>query len=139
MMNISDPASPKSVSDYMRSKAIPQKPADYIMGRELKRKVLSRDSKYHFCPYCVQRIKRAGQSLDSLEPMWGVTRKELYKVDENKGITIITNTLECPVCKELNGKPKEITEEDFCNVYAKVPEQRVKFIDLSDEKALANF
>lgn len=130
----------RSAGDIMRQMGAPKQPVDYITGKVIARKPFSGSSRYSYCPYCVQRVKRAGQDYKAvLKPMQSVTYRNLYLVDKNTGeaMVIIENEMECPLCREPNGKPKKITLDDFSKIYS-VPykSQESNRVNLYDENEL---
>ena len=129
----------QSAGDIMRQKGAPKQPVDFITGKVLARKSFSGSSRYSYCPYCVQRVKRAGQDYKAvLKPMQSVTYKNLYRVDLNGGAKIIfEKEMECTVCREMNGKPKRITLDDFSRCYSEpYREDTSLYLNANDKEAL---
>jgi len=135
--------SAKDIIDSMRNSISIQTP-ELINWRIFKRKKMNTDSIYNYCPYCVQRIKRAGLNYQSeLSPLEIRTIKMLLRYKENKGIIEYENLCFCDKCKNIDGSEKEITIEDFRKVYVAAPVYNSintnRIIDLTDKTALENF
>ena len=82
------------------------------------RKVFTNPTKYGYCPYCVQRLKRAHLDYKAeLKPLYILKYKVLYKVADNLGKIGFETVYQCPLCKEQNGKPRIITAADFEKAY----------------------
>lgn len=129
----------KSAGDMLHQMGVPDKPVDYITGKVLCKKLLSGASRYSYCPYCYQRVKRAGLDYrQELKPLISVTYKNLYKVDGSGLAKIIfENELVCSVCRDNSNRPKRITLEDFSKIYA-APYKPYSslFVDVNDPAAL---
>ena len=130
----------RSAGDIMRQMGSPQSPVDLVTSVLLARKSFSGSTKYSYCPYCYQRVKRAGQDFKSvLKPLQSVTYRNLYLVDKNTGEArvVIENEMECPLCREANGKPKKITLDDFSKIYSEPYNgQENNRVNLYDENGL---
>lgn len=111
------------------------KDTDLVTKKILSREIMSPDSKYHYCPFCLKRIKRAGLDYKTeLKPLWVVTEKCLYAFDNGIGRIIYEKHKECSVCKDFYGNPKVITEEDIISAWARplgyTPEKKVVNLDM---------
>lgn len=131
----------RSAGDLMRQMGSPQTPVDYVTGKVLKRSSLSGATRYSYCPYCYERVRRShGDYKRDLKPLQVVTFKNIYLVDRNTGEAVVMyeKEMECAVCREPNGKPKRITLDDFSKVFSESPEkvQEVRSLNLYDENAL---
>lgn len=134
----------RSALDVMKSAISSCAKADYIMGRVISRKLFSGSSKYQYCPFCIERVKRAGLDFkQELRPLWIVRCKELYVVTPTEGRVIYNTYWECGVCKDLaTGKARRITLDDFCTYYVKPKNKgpvKSPWVDLTDKRALENF
>lgn len=123
-------------------------PDDYvtlIKERLYSKTLLDADSIYHFCPLCVQRIRRGLQedvdwkteAKKELDPLTNELWKCLYRysLDNTQGIVLFENRLKCKVCR------KEITTKDFEEAYTDEPSylKHSKLINLNDQEALNRF
>lgn len=129
----------KSAGDIMRQAGAPAQPVDFVAGKVISRKSFSGSSKYGYCPFCYQRVRRAGLDYKKeLKPLFSVTYKNLYKVDNSGTLKIVyEKTMECTVCRELNGKPKQITLEDFSRAYSDTRKEDVDlYLNINDRNAL---
>ena len=129
----------QTAGEMMMKAGTPAKPVDCVTSLVISKKVLSGNSRYSYCPFCYQRIKRAGLDYKAeLRPLLSVTYKNLYRVD-NAGTAkiVFEKTLECPVCRDIEGHPKKITLDDFCAVFAVAyKEHDSLFVDLNDMQSL---
>lgn len=129
-----------SAGDLMRQMGMPEKPVDFVAGKVISRTFLSGNTKYSYCPFCYQRVKRAGLDYKSeLRPLQVVTCRNLYRVGQDGTCRIIPfeKELQCMVCKTPNGKPRTITLEDFESVYAApYQEEKSLFVNFNDRDAL---
>lgn len=110
----------QSAGDIMRQMGVPAKPVDYVTGLVTSRKSLSGNSRYSYCPFCVQRAKSARQDYKAVcKPLQVVTYKNLYRVNQQGDCKIIwEREYECTSCKEMNGQPRKISMDDFISAYA---------------------
>lgn len=108
----------KSAKDIMQSNAH-KEPVDLVVRKVIGRTTLAGNSKYSYCPYCVQKAIRMGQDWKTCKPMWRVTYKSLYKTQKNEGQIIYEKEWQCPVCRDGQNKPLVLTEDDFSAVYSK--------------------
>jgi len=127
----------KSAGDMMRAMGMPHKPSDFITGKVISRSRLNGNSKYSYCPYCYQRIKRAKMDYKKeLQPLMVVIYKNLYRIGANgEAMIIIEKEYECPVCR-MGNQPRKITADDFLSVFATVEESRSPYLNLNDVNAL---
>ena len=112
---------PKSARDIMLSQGY-QKITNVLAEKAISRKKLSGASRYSYCPFCVERVKRGGGDFQrDLKPLWSVTYKVACRASAEYIDFIFENRYECEVCKETGGKPREITMDDFISAYAEKP------------------
>lgn len=129
----------KSSGDVMRAAGVPAKPVDFVAGKVISKKNFCGSTRYSYCPFCYQRVRRAGLDYKKeLRPLLSVTYKNLYKVSSDGMLKIIfEKTMECTVCRDAYGRPKRITLEDFSQVYARKYEQEpTLYLNINDKDAL---
>lgn len=129
-----------SAGDMMRAMGMPKKPVDYIAGKVISRTFLSGSTKYSYCPFCYQRIKRAGLDFKTeLRPLQVVTYRNLYRVGSDGTCKILPFEKEwqCTVCKNRDGTPRVITLDDFVQAYAApYREEASLYLNANDKDAL---
>lgn len=138
---------PKSAKDVMQNYAQAQKQVvDLVMTRVISRKQMSGNTIYTYCPNCYRRVKRANIDYKSeLKPLWCLTNKNLYKLDNSLGMVMFEKTYQCQVCKDEKGKDKVFTASEIIDLWLPEKTQSAeeklmsKFIRLDDKRALENF
>lgn len=129
----------RSAGDIMRQAGAQAQPVDFVAGKVISKKNFSGSTRYSYCPFCYQRIRRAGLDYKKeLRPLLSVTYKNLYKVDNSGTLKIIfEKTMECTVCRDKLGKPKRITLDDFSQAFSEpYKEDASLYINVGDKNAL---
>lgn len=118
---MSDFQEPKSAREVMQNHGY-KKITNVLAEKAISRKKLPGATKYSYCPFCVERIKRGGGDYQrDLKPLWVVTYKMACQASQDEIDFIFEKRYECEVCKAFNGKAREITVDDFISEYAEKP------------------
>lgn len=92
----------------------------YLLGeREISRKELAESSVYSYCPFCVERIKKANKTLprekrldfqEELKPLSCVMYKQAWRYgNTDKVYFLYDKKFECVKCKDSQGKNRVMT------------------------------
>ena len=109
------------------------KKTDVLAEKVVYRKPLSGATKYAYCPYCCDRIRRGGGNWQSeLKPIHQVKVELLC--DRGEEAEIIDEwRYECTVCKDIHGRNRVLDWNDFIMFYGapyqKKPVRTVKKTD----------
>lgn len=129
----------RSAWDIMMAAAELTQPVDFVAGKVISKKNFSGSTRYSYCPFCYQRVRRAGLDYKKeLRPLLSVTYKNLYKVDNSGTLKIVfEKTMECTVCRDKQGRPKRITLDDFSQAYSEpYKEDEILYLNINDQDAL---
>lgn len=129
----------RSAGDIRRAAGAPTQPVDFVAGKVISKKNFSGSTRYSYCPFCYQRVRRAGLDYKKeLRPLLSVTYKNLYKVDNSGTLKIVfEKTMECTVCRDTGGRPKRITLDDFSQAYSEpYKEDASLYLNINDQDAL---
>ncbi len=129
----------RSAGDIMRQAGAQAQPVDFVAGKVILKKNFSGSTRYSYCPFCYQRVRRAGLDYKKeLRPLLSVTYKNLYKVDNSGTLKIVfEKTMECTVCRDMRGRPKRITLDDFSQIYAEPQKEEPNlYLNIEDRDAL---
>lgn len=112
---INNTEKPKSAKDVLLAG---YRKTNVLAEKVVFRKPLSGATRYAFCPYCRERVRRGGGN-------WQAELKPIHKVkvellcDCKETVEIIEEwRYECPVCKDVNGHNRELTMDDFIKAYS---------------------
>lgn len=129
----------RSAGNIMRQAGVQAQPVDFVAGKVISKKNFSGSTRYSYCPFCYQRVRHAGLDYKKeLRPLLSVIYKNLYKVDNSGTLKIIfEKTMECTVCRDMLGKPKKITLDDFSQAYSEpYKEDASLYLNINDQDAL---
>ena len=117
---INNTEKPKSARDVLLAG---YRRTNVLAEKVVFRKPLSGATRYAFCPYCRERVKRGGGNWQAeLKPLHMVKVELLC--DTGEEATVIEEwRYECTVCKDSNRRNRVLTEDDFIRSYAEPPKE----------------
>lgn len=124
---INNTEKPRSAKDVLLAG---YKKTNVLAEKVVFRKPLSGSSRYAFCPYCRERVKRGGGNWQAeLKPIHMVKVELLCDAGDTAEI-IDEWRYECTVCKGINGHNRVLSEDDFINAYSEpYQDKRVRNMD----------